>query len=175
MSYFSDNIVILRKLEPKDLPFLYSVENSDENVLCGSVHNPLSNKDISDYITSSTGDIYKDSQLRLIVESASDNATLGIVDLYDFDIFNSRAAIGIYIIESERNKHYATRALTLLEKYAFNVLRLRLLYAFVSVENPNSFLLFNTLNYNKSSELKSFLRDSGVIYFYKLNPAGHSN
>lgn len=65
--------ISLRKLEPRDLPFLYQWENDTTAWAMSDTHNPLSQKDLRDYIESSTGDIYRDGQLRLIIESNSLN------------------------------------------------------------------------------------------------------
>ena len=62
-------LIQLRKIEPEDLPFLYQWENDASAWADGSNHNPLSQQDLRDYIASTTGDIYRDGQLRLIIES----------------------------------------------------------------------------------------------------------
>ena len=64
-------MIRLRKLEPSDLPFLYLWENDASSWADGANHNPLSQQDLRDYIDSTTGDIYKDGQLRLVIESVS--------------------------------------------------------------------------------------------------------
>ena len=64
-------MINLRKIEPKDLPFLYQWENDASVWADGSNHNPLSQQDLRTYIESTTGDIYKDGHLRLVIESVS--------------------------------------------------------------------------------------------------------
>ena len=61
-------MIKLRKIEPNDLPFLYQWENDAASWADGANHNPLSQQDLRDYIASTTGDIYRDGQLRLIIE-----------------------------------------------------------------------------------------------------------
>ena len=71
MHGFSTNPMIkLRKIEPSDLPFLYQWENDALAWADGANHNPLSQQDLRDYIASTTGDIYKDGQLRLVISEA---------------------------------------------------------------------------------------------------------
>ena len=67
----NEKIIKLRKLEPSDLPYLYRWENDASVWAAGDTHNPLSQQDLRDYIASTTGDIYKDGQLRLIIEDQS--------------------------------------------------------------------------------------------------------
>jgi diamine N-acetyltransferase len=81
---------------------LYRWENDASVWADGANHNPLSQQDLRDYIASTTGDIYKDGQLRLIIEQSpitNDQSpmTLGCIDLFDFDPRNRKAALGMYI------------------------------------------------------------------------------
>ena len=63
-----NGMINLRKIEPSDLPFLYQWENDATSWAEGDTHNPLSQQDLRDYIASTTGDIFRDGQLRLIIE-----------------------------------------------------------------------------------------------------------
>ncbi|MBQ2540029.1 MAG: GNAT family N-acetyltransferase, partial [Paludibacteraceae bacterium] len=119
-------MVTLRKLEPTDLPFLYQWENDATAWSDGNNHNPLSQQDLREYIKSTTGDIYRDGQLRLIVMDGEQ--TVGCIDLFDLDIRNRRAAIGMYIAREVRGRGVGRSAVEALEQYAFGFLRLRLLY-----------------------------------------------
>ena len=66
-------MIKLRKIEPNDLPFLYQWENDAASWADGANHNPLSQQDLRDYIASTTGDIYRDGQLRLIIEQITNH------------------------------------------------------------------------------------------------------
>ena len=122
-------MIKLRKTEPSDLPFLYQWENDASAWADGANHNPLSQHDLREYIASSTGDIYKDGQLRRIIcrnDSINDQmvngTTLGCVDLFDFDPRNRRAAIGMYIAPEYRGTGVGQEVLKQLEDYAFGFL-----------------------------------------------------
>ena len=65
----------LRKIEPSDLPFLYQWENDATMWADSDTHNPLSRHDLHQYIENTTGDIYRDGQLRLIIEGVIDNSS----------------------------------------------------------------------------------------------------
>ena len=93
-------MIRLRKIEPSDLPFLYQWENDASSWADGANHNPLSQQDLRNYIESTSGDIYRDGQLRLVI--MEDETTLGCIDLFDFDPRNRRAAIGMYMRECDR-------------------------------------------------------------------------
>ena len=154
--------ILLRKIEPSDLPFLYQWENDASVWADGSNLNPLSQQDLRDYIASTTGDIYRDGQLRLIVEA--DGATLGCVDLFDFDPRNRRAAIGMYIAPEHRGKGVGKAALEQLEAYAFGFLHLRVLYAVIATKNIACTTLYRNAGYTPSSLPKWTLEDDANIW-----------
>ena len=174
----------LRKLEPSDLPFLYQWENDASAWADGSNHNPLSQKDLRDFIESSTGDLYKDGQLRLIIEldnpqddltakrsniQQQSGLTVGCIDLFDLDIRNRRAGIGMYIAPEFRGKGYGAAAVKELEEYAFGFLNLRLLYAIIAVTNEPCSHLYRTLGYEPSSILTAWTLESDAILWQKAN------
>ena len=164
----------LRKLEPSDLPFLYQWENDATSWSDGSNHNPLSQQDLRTYIESTTGDIYKDGQLRLIIESTiTDNrspltVTIGCIDLFDFDPRNRRAAIGMYIAPEYRGKGVGKAALEQLEAYAFKHLNLRVLYAVIAIQNEPCSALYRHTNYQPSSVLPQWTLESDAVMWIKI-------
>ena len=162
-------MIKLRKIEPTDLPFLYQWENDASAWADGANHNPLSQQDLRAYIESTTGDIYKDGQLRLIIEDLStlnfQPSTLGCIDLFDFDPRNRRAAIGMYIAPEHRGKGVGKEALRLLEQYAFGHLNLRVLYAVIATNNTACTTLYRNAGYAGSSPLPQWtLEDDAVIW-----------
>lgn len=181
-------IIKLRKLEPSDLPFLYQWENDASVWADGSNHNPLSQQDLRDYIESTTGDIYKDGQLRLVIHSSSesvcqqsglsgeaglssispqDGLTLGCVDLFDFDPRNRRAAIGMYIAPQYRGQGIGREAVRLLEEYAFSFLHMRIIYAIISTSNTACSELYRQAGYTPSSVLPSWTLEADAVLWFK--------
>ena len=159
--------ITLRKIEPTDLPFLYQWENDASAWVDGANHNPLSQSDLRDYIESTTGDIYKDGQLRLIIEA--DDSTVGCIDLFDFDIRNRRAAIGMYIAKEFRGHGIGKQAVEALEAYAFEHLDLRLIYAVIATTNIPCTKLYENLGYEPSSALRGWTLESDAIIWQKLH------
>lgn len=162
----------LRKLEPSDLPFLYLWENDAAVWADGDNHNPLSQQDLRDYIESTTGDIYKDGQLRLIIEQSpmtNDQSpiTLGCIDLFDFDPRNRKAALGMYIAPEHRGKGVGRQALEQLEAYAFGHLNLRLLYAVIATNNEPCSALYRSAGYQPSSPLPAWTLESDAVIWIK--------
>lgn len=160
-------VIKLRKIEPQDVPFLYQWENDAMVWADGSNHNPLSQKDLRDYVDNSTGDIYKDGQLRLIIEK--DGYTIGCADLFDLDPRNRRAAIGLYIAPEFRGKGYGTQTLADLERYAFGFLHLRTIYSVVRVDNQACKKAHEQAQFTPSSILRGWTLENDAIIMIKNN------
>ena len=147
--------VRLRAMEPEDLDFLYQIENNTKLWNVGVTNVPYSRYALHHFMESSTGDIYADKQVRLMIDD-EDGHVVGITDLTDFDPRYLRAEVGIVIANAYRRQGYAKAALSELINYARNVLHLRQLYAIVSAENTVSVSLFCRLGFIKGAELKNW-------------------
>ena len=122
-----------------------------------------------DYIASTTGDIYQDGQLRLIIESETKDP-IGCIDLYDLDIRNRKAGIGIYIAKHSREQGYGKLALQQLEEYAFHFLNLRTLYAFTHVQNTPCNQLFQSTHFQSIATLPYWTLEGNATLWIKNNP-----
>lgn len=152
----------LRALEIDDLPFLYQWENDAASWGDSGTHNPLSQKLLREYIESSTGDIFADGQLRLIIDS--EGATVGAIDLFDLDIRSRKAAIGMYIAPQHRGAGIGQEAVRLLEEYAFDFLHLHLLYAIIAADNIACRTIYEKAGYCCTSPLHDWvLRKNGYV------------
>lgn len=152
------NTIRLRAIEPEDLDLLYKIENDRELWDVGTSNVPYSRYVLHDYIATSSGDIYTDRQVRLIVENASAD-TVGIADIINFDAKNLRAEVGIVIAREYRRQGYAYQILKSLSEYAQQVLHLHQLYAIIDQTNIISIQLFAKAGYQQSSMLKDWLYD----------------
>ena len=156
----------LRKIEPSDLPFLYQWENDATMWSDSDTHNPLSRHELRQYIESSMGDIYRDGQLRLIIDD--EGITLGCIDLFDFDARNRKAAIGMYIAPNMRGKGFGKKSVELLLDYVFNFLKLRMVYAIIGVKNYSCSRIYESLGFVPSSILKAWTLEDDAILWQKL-------
>ncbi len=137
-----DNI-FLRALELSDLDFLYEVENEESLWEVGNTTTPYSKFILNEYIANSYRDIYEVKQLRLVICKNGDESTIGLIDLYDFDPKNKKVGIGIVIFpDKEKQKGYASEALSLISNYAFERLKVHQVYAGITEDNLGSLRLF---------------------------------
>ncbi|MDR2011095.1 MAG: GNAT family N-acetyltransferase [Bacteroidales bacterium] len=160
-----NNEIILRKADPEDLDFLYSVENNPNLWFISDTKAPFSKWQIRQHIENSVYDIYTSKELRLIIESKESKKSLGIIDLFEFDPFNMRAGIGIVVCQEYQNMNIATGALGLVIDYAFSVLNLLQLWCNIDENNITSINLFSAkFGFERTGVLKKWKKDGGNFY-----------
>lgn len=141
--------IYLRALEPEDLDFVYKIENDTSLWHLSDTQTPYSRFLIKQYLENAQQDIFEAKQLRLAICNI-DKETIGLIDVFDFDIKNKRAGIGILIQdETNRNKGFGAEALELLTNYCFEVLHLHQVYANISEDNMASLSLFEKNGFKK--------------------------
>lgn len=155
--------MLLRALEPEDLDILYQVENNSDEWAVSTANMPYSRQLLREYILNSTGDIYTDKQVRLMVEAkeVERNVTVGIIDLFNFNPEHSRAEVGVYILPEYRGKGYGSRTLQQLVSYATTKLHIHQLYAIIPVSNTVSQQLFYSAGFTTIATLPQWLRTQG--------------
>ena len=134
--------IYLRALEPEDLEFIFSIENDENLWELSNTQTPYSRFLIKQYLENAHQDIYEAKQLRLVI-SNTENESVGLIDLFDFDFKNKRAGVGILIkTDQDRRQGYGSEAVELLINYSFNQLHLHQLYCNISEDNQASISLF---------------------------------
>ncbi|WP_055446541.1 GNAT family N-acetyltransferase [Lacinutrix mariniflava] len=163
--------IYLRALEPEDLEFIHTIENDETIWELSSTVTPYSKFLIKEYLEHSHKDIYEVKQLRLIISDYNDNA-IGLIDVFDFDVKNRRAGIGILIHNTkDRVKGHGKEALALLSNYCFTHLDLHQLYCNISETNEASIKLFENQGFNKIGLKKDWNFQNGKYtneYLYQL-------
>jgi len=167
----------LRALEPEDLELLYSWENNISYWAISNTIVPFSKYTLKRYLEDSHKSIYETGQVRLMIDHIADNATIGTIDIFDFDPFHKRAGVGILIAnEQYRRKGYATMALKCLINYCFNTLLLHQLHCSILSNNSDSIDLFKKVGFIQSGIKKEWIRSSegymDEYIFQMINPAG---
>lgn len=148
----------LRAVEPEDLDRLYAWENNPKLWDVGNTRNPYSKYMLKQYISQSDKDIYESKQLRLMIVNKIANETVGTVDLFDFDIHNSRIALGLFVDVPFQGKGYAKESLHLIEKYIFDYLKLNQLYVHIAGNNTASIHMFEQEKFEKTAFLKDWIK-----------------
>ena len=188
--------VLLREMRDGDLEFILDWENRPELDYLGDEHEPLTEAQVSHFINHSTGDIYTDGQLRLMIDLTASTSlraqrgnrseqgdysdrsdlevTIGCIDLFSFDPYNLRAGVGILIADQEHRKNgYAKEALNLLTNYCFDVMNFRQLYCHIPVDNEASLRLFSTCGYEETGRCRDWVKKGNTfidaVFMQRLN------
>lgn len=148
--------VYLRALEPEDLAFLFENENDEEFWHVSQTQQPFSKYILKKYLENAHLDIYKIKQLRLIIALTHNHEPIGMIDLYDYDPKNKRAGVGILILNNYQGNGYASDALQIIIKYAFNQLDIYQLFASIGSENHKSIKLFESAQFKVSGIKKDW-------------------
>lgn len=145
-------------MEPEDLDLLYHIENDPKLWLVSATSVPYSRYTLHDYIAHSSGNIYADGQVRLMIEN-EDGLVVGIADIVNFEAKHRRAEVGIVIELTQRRKGYALQALNQITDYSLRVLHLHQLYAIVAANNLPSVSLFKVAGFIQTAVVKDWLYD----------------
>lgn len=133
--------IYLRALEPEDAELIFKWENDPDNWKVSNTLLPFSRHLIKQYVNTAQ-DVYVSRQARFIIETL-DKTPVGAIDLFDFEPLHLRAGVGILIAEAaNRNKGYASEALSLLVNYSFKHLQLQSLFCNILDDNEESKHLF---------------------------------
>ena len=139
--------IFLRALEPEDIDFVYEIENDESIWEISNTITPYSRYLLKEYLEHAHKDIFEVKQLRLVISSYN-NETLGLIDIFDFDISNRKAGLGLLIKSNEkRNNGFGSEALQLVINYCFTHLGLHQLYCNIAEDNIASLNLFKKFKF----------------------------
>jgi diamine N-acetyltransferase len=169
-----NNYIKLRAAEPQDLELLYKWENDTTLWTFGNTISPYSKYVLREFLKNADKDIFTTKQLRLMIDTTSrhygwsesvvelldpqSSITIGCVDLYDFDVFHQRIAVGILIDKQYRNKGLAAEALSLTIDYCFSFLKLKQIYCYIPAGNETSIKLFEKAGFTENGILKDWIK-----------------
>ena len=156
-------------MEPEDLEFMYGVENDDRLWNVGVTNVPYSRSMLLDYITSATGDIFADKQVRLMIDNEV-GETIGMVDLMDFSPIHRRAELGLVIRKEYRGRGYASAVLDKIADYGRKVIHLHQIYAIVPEHNEKCIKVLELSDFQKTTRLNAWLlmaRSIVMRFFFK--------
>lgn len=152
--------IILRAVEPEDINMLLRWENDRTLWQYSNTITPFSRQTMEDFILNSSNDIYADKQLRLMIED-TDGRTVGCVDLFDFDPYHRRAAVGLLVDGEYQGRGYAKMALSEIIDFAFNVLELKQLYCDIGKSNLKTIRVFTRFGFEVTGEKRAWRRNNG--------------
>ena len=147
--------VTLRRPKLLDLDQLLLWENNLDNSLYSD--NPIfyTKEQIEQFLTSDQ-DIFLDWKIRFMIDSS--DSPIGCVDLFEYDIVNSRAGVGIFIDEKFRNMGFGTKALSLLKSICMKDYFISNLHVSILYTNKESIQLFERAGFTKNGVKENWIR-----------------
>jgi diamine N-acetyltransferase len=158
--------IILRAMEPQDVDIMMIYENDTEVWPVSGTLTPYSRYTLELYYKNAVQDIHTAKQLRLAIQCISETpepgATIGFIDLFEFDAQHRRAGVGILIGEKKyRKRGHAFEALQLLSRYCFDTLNLNQLYCHIDNDNEASMRLFARAGFRACGVLRDWILYNG--------------
>ena len=150
-----NKIVSLRDPNLSDLSYLLNLENKLSNQTYSEYPKFYSKEDIENFI-SKPQDIFLNFQYRYMIEA--DNKTVGCIDLFDFDLVNSRVGLGIIIDENNRKKGIAFGAIDQIKNIISKEYLVNQIYVEVLADNYSGNQLFKKSKFIKSGCKKNWFR-----------------
>ena len=157
--FIKNDTITLRCAEPEDAEQIFRWENDRDIWRVSGTHVPYSRFQIEQFLLSSN-DLPAQKQLRMMIDLTESGQTIGCVDIYDYDAFNSRAGLGILIDKEYRQQGYAKAALALCIEYLFHDVLLHQVYCSIDETNTESQQLFLGLGFELCGRRKDWIKSS---------------
>lgn len=153
--------IFLRPVEMADLPYLLKWENDPKNWEVSGTTAPFTEEEMIDFIVEQAY-FLASGQLRLMICLNKKATPIGAIDLFDINIEDKSAGVGILIQEKKhRGKGFAKEALSTLKEFSRDELKLKQLTCSIHKTNQSSIALFTKLNFKKTVSKQN-------VHFYEL-------
>ena len=114
-------------------------------------------------------DLLSKGQLRYII--VANEIPVGCIDLYSYDLVNSRAGVGIFIDSKFRLNGYASKSLKILKSVANQEYLISSLYAEIMASNSLSIRIFEKNGFIKNGKKQNWISQQDSfedVYFYQI-------
>ena len=144
---YRGDLVFLRLVELRDASLIYEWEKNKE-IINSTKRDELLTLNFIESLIMEQRNVLISGQIRYVICNCNSNIPVGVIDLYNIDFNIGNADVGIAIVdEINRKKGFATEALNLIRKFAYNDLGLTQLNAMVALDNIASNKLFKSAGY----------------------------
>ena len=155
--FIKNDTITLRPAEPEDAEQIYQWENDRDHWRVSGTHTPYSRFQIEQFLLGDN-DLQAQKQLRLMIDLTGSGATVGCIDIFDYDAINQRAGLGILIDKAFRQQGYAKAALALCIEYLFKDVMLHQVYCSIDENNTESQQLFESLGFVFCGRRKEWIK-----------------
>lgn len=154
--YLVGGKIRLRNIELSDVEFIKEIENNPENWEFSATYAPYSSYSIEEYIKSEYLGIYENKQQRFVIEYKETKTEIGLIDIFNYDPYNSTAELGLFIKEEYRGQKLGKESVIVLLDYAFNHICIQSIIVAVATDNIKTINLFKDLQFETIGTLKAW-------------------
>lgn len=147
----------LRRTEPEDGALLYEWENLPELASTNTLVEPLARYQAQELVSLGASSLLSHGSLMLIAEHLAEHLPVGYIQLYNFEAFHRRAAIGLMLLPTYQNRGWGSLMLSTLLRYCFGTLHLHQVYAEVEGGNVVAQHLFRKHSFLSVAQLPEWL------------------
>lgn len=155
--FIKNDTIALRCAEPEDAELIFRWENDRDVWRISGTHVPYSRFQIEQFLLGNN-DLTSQKQLRLMIDLTESGASIGCIDIFDYDAINGHAGLGILIDKAHRRQGYAKAALALCIDYLFRDLMLHQVYCSIDELNAESRQLFENQGFLLCGRRKDWLK-----------------
>jgi len=128
----------LRKLKPEDTPVIYEIYSNEDSAKLDDWIPYTKIEEAKALINKANKDYINKSELRYGIEDVTRNILVGSCGIFGFDEWNEKCMLYYLTHHNERNMGYASEAVQLLVRYAFEELKANRIEAYITPGNDSS-------------------------------------
>lgn len=136
LDIFYDGELELRPVEPTDASLLHVWENNPDLASSNTLIEPMARYQAQQLADLGQSHLASNGYVLFIasIRQGAELIPIGYIELYNYDFYHRRAAVGLMLLPSFRGRGYAQRMVQMIISYAQD-LRLNQLYAEVIADN----------------------------------------
>jgi RimJ/RimL family protein N-acetyltransferase len=159
--YFRGEKISLRAFDRKDIELAASWNNNEEITSYMLSRFPVSIYEQEKWYEKTMNDKTKK---KLIIVNNTSKSSIGMVSLFNIDLKNLSAEVGVYLTPSAQGKGYAKEAIQLISRFAFNEMNMHKLYASVIEFNKASVKTFESAGFSFEYTKKEAVYTNGRFF-----------
>ncbi len=153
----SDGVVRLRLMSDADVEAVVEAVQDPEIPRWTRVPSPYGADDALQWLRASSTGVANGTDLSTLVVDAEDDRLLGAVALHAVSPEHGRCSAGYWLSTEARGRGVATRALSLLCRYAFDELDVQRIELWIDPANAASLALAERVGFSREGLLRSYM------------------
>jgi diamine N-acetyltransferase len=159
--------IFLRTPVPADALSMYKWENNPSLQAVNVNYGHVSVSDINAWIKTRKHDLFLENELRLMICDGH-KTVIGAIDLFEFDVMQLSAGVGIIVDEDKRKSGIATEAVNMLSDFCFSKFRFSALWCNIPSFNTPSIKLFSGCGFEEIKGYTGKYLQKGSAFYKRI-------